>query len=91
MRTTVIHMHVTQEYLYISLQKMNGCFNPVLVTSVSCLNALHHQVQEVPLAVLHSKELMANFSVEHLTAVYNRWTGLVDWTSGLDYWTHLFT
>ena len=20
-------------------------------------------------------------------AVYNRWTGLVDWTSGLDYWT----
>ena len=24
-------------------------------------------------------------------AVYNRWTGLVDWTSGLDYWTHLFT
>ena len=24
------------------------------------------------------------------TAVYNRWTGLVDWTSGLDYWTHQF-
>ena len=20
-----------------------------------------------------------------------RWTGPVDWTSGLDYWTHLFT
>ena len=26
----------------LSLQKMNGCFNPVLVTSVSCLCALHH-------------------------------------------------
>ena len=25
------------------------------------------------------------------TAVYNRWTGLVDWTSGLDYWTDLFS
>ena len=24
-------------------------------------------------------------------AVYNRWTGPVDWTSGLDYWTHLLT
>ena len=23
-------------------------------------------------------------------AVYNRWTGTVDWTSGLDYWTHRF-
>ena len=23
-------------------------------------------------------------------AVYNRWTGPVDWTSGLDYWTHPF-
>ena len=25
-----------------TLQKMNSCFNPVLVTSVSCLCALHH-------------------------------------------------
>ena len=24
-------------------------------------------------------------------AVYNRWTGTVDWTSGLDYWTHRFS
>ena len=24
-------------------------------------------------------------------AVYNRWTGLVDWTSGLDYWTDRFS
>ena len=39
--STVFTVHAT-------LQKMNGCFNPVLVTSVSCLNALHH---EVPLAV----------------------------------------
>ena len=23
--------------------------------------------------------------------VYNRWTGLVDWTSGLDYWTDRFS
>jgi len=22
-------------------------------------------------------------------AVYNRWTGLLDWTTGLDYWTGL--
>ena len=25
-----------------ALQEMNSCFNPVLVTSVSCLCALHH-------------------------------------------------
>ena len=25
-----------------TLQKMNSCFNPVLVTSVSCLCALHY-------------------------------------------------
>ena len=25
-----------------TLQKINSCFNPVLVTSVSCLCALHH-------------------------------------------------
>ena len=28
---------------------------------------------------------------QYVMAVYNRWTGLVDWTSGLDYWTDLFT
>ena len=33
------------------------------------------------------KKIDINF---HL-AVYNRWTGLVDWTSGLDYWTHRFS
>ena len=26
-----------------------------------------------------------------IKAVYNRWTGLVDWTSGLDYWTDRFS
>ena len=25
-----------------------------------------------------------------LVVVYNHWTGLVDWTSGLDYWTQVF-
>ena len=31
------------------------------------------------------------FNKRHLVmAVYNRWTGTVDWTSGLDYWTHRF-
>ena len=30
-------------------------------------------------------------SVRSLSAVYNRWTGLVDWTSGLDYWTDRFS
>ena len=23
--------------------------------------------------------------------VYNHWTGLVDWTGGLDYWTQVFS
>ena len=26
-----------------------------------------------------------------MLGVYNKWTGLVDWTSGLDYWTGKLT
>ena len=32
-----------------------------------------------------------DFYLHKNTAVYNRWTGLVDWTSGLDYWTDRFS
>ena len=31
------------------------------------------------------------FMRSNVSAVYNWWTGLVDWTSGLDYWTDLFS
>ena len=27
------------------------------------------------------------YSPEQIRAVYNHWTGLVDWTGGLDWWT----
>ena len=31
------------------------------------------------------------FMRSNISAVYNWWIGLVDWTSGLDYWTDLFS
>ena len=31
------------------------------------------------------------FKPIYMMAVYNRWTGLVDRTSGLDYWTDVFS
>ena len=27
--------------------------------------------------------------LRNITGEYNRWTGLLDWTTGLDYWTGL--
>ena len=38
----IIRSNMSYSLLPATLQKMNGCFNPVLVTSVSCLCALHH-------------------------------------------------
>ena len=29
-------------------------------------------------------------TVQLWVVVYNHWTGLVDWTSGLDWWTQFF-
>ena len=37
------------------------------------------------------KEYINNSSWCPFSGVYNRWTGLVDWTSGLDYWTDRFS
>ncbi len=32
--------------------------------------------------------LLPVMSQSNFRAVYNRWTGLLEWTSELDYWTH---
>ena len=30
-----------------------------------------------------------SFNVVHLEGVTNHWTGLLDWNTGLDYWTDI--
>ena len=35
-------------------------------------------------------ELVKSLHDNIKTAVYNHWTGLVDWTGGMHYWTQVF-
>ena len=34
--------------------------------------------------------LVSLYTIVFLMAVNNRWTGLLEWTTGMDYWTDLF-
>ena len=41
---------------------------------------------------VYNAKVNVSVSVYHrvLMAVNNRWTGLLEWTTGMDYWTDLF-
>ena len=39
----------------------------------------------------HSQTLESDYNYLSLSGVTNHWTGLLDWTSGLDYWTQNLT
>ena len=54
---------------------------------------LHFSIPPSPLVqvlVVSNSYLSFTDGCITLMTVYNRWTGLVDWTSGLDYWTEDF-
>jgi len=61
------------------------------ITTISCTLELHHTIWIV-WAYSHvdidGQQGPSKYTRYHdAMAVWNRWTGLMDWTTGLEYWT----
>ena len=49
----------------------------------------HGQLQYKKALVKYEELVIKLYKEPEDGGVYNRWTGLLDWTTGLDYWTGL--
>ena len=51
-----------------------------------------HPVERIELMEIYGINEVTNVSQGHTPpmVVYNHWTGLLDWNTGLDYWTDIF-
>ena len=74
-----------------SLQHLAPCRNLILGHGVHSTTLPLRSEQPWALHCDKTEDTVTSSDCWLSWAVYNRWTGLVDWTSGLDYWTDRFS